>query len=622
MTEDRTIVPNARQLRALTHPVRLRMLGMLRIDGPATATSLAERLGLNTGATSYHLRQLAEHGFIEDDAAQGSGRERWWKATYTSTRTELGSRDDSDDPDVDRRLPADGGHRVHPAAPAGDRGATAAARRSGATPPRSATGPTASRPPRRRVLIDRIDELLTGIEDDDDPEAAAVTFNINVFPRPGALGEDRVVRRPLYGWLAAELVTLMGTRVSMVALPLLVLLSTGSAVDTGLVALAETLPLVLMKVLAGPVIDRIGARRVSVTCNLASVPVVGAIPLLYDTGHLGAARPARCSWPIAGALRGPADAGTYALLPTLVAEAGVPMERATGLHSVAERTASMGGAALAGVLVVALGPANALLIDAASFGVAALVLLWATAGLPEAEQPVEEDDATGLPYLQRLREGWRFLRGDPVLLGITVMVSITNLLDAAWTAVLMPVWAVESGGGAGALGLLYAVFSGAAVAGALCAATFAERLPRYWIYLVGFMVAGIPRFVAVALDAPLVVLVAVFVAGGFAAGFLNPILGAVMFERIPPNLTGRVTALSVASSWSLIPFGGLLGGVLVDTSGLTVALVLVGIAYFAATTLPALDPRWREIDRRPDQPAGGMAPSTASTGTSTGTVSG
>ena len=64
------IVPDATALKALTHPLRLRMLGMLRIDGPATATGLAERLGLNSGATSYHLRQLAQHGFIEEAADQ------------------------------------------------------------------------------------------------------------------------------------------------------------------------------------------------------------------------------------------------------------------------------------------------------------------------------------------------------------------------------------------------------------------------------------------------------------------------------------------------------------------------------------------------------------------------
>ena len=64
------------------------MLGLLRSEGPATATSLAVRLDLNTGATSYHLRQLARHGYIEDDvdgAHGGSRRERWWRAAHRST---------------------------------------------------------------------------------------------------------------------------------------------------------------------------------------------------------------------------------------------------------------------------------------------------------------------------------------------------------------------------------------------------------------------------------------------------------------------------------------------------------------------------------------------------------
>ena len=62
-----SITPTPAGLKALSHPVRLRMLGLLRTEGPATATTLAARLGLNTGATSYHLRQLAQHGFIVDD---------------------------------------------------------------------------------------------------------------------------------------------------------------------------------------------------------------------------------------------------------------------------------------------------------------------------------------------------------------------------------------------------------------------------------------------------------------------------------------------------------------------------------------------------------------------------
>ena len=84
-----SITPEPHQLRALSHPVRLRILGLLRSEGPTTATALATRLGLNSGATSYHLRQLAQHGFVEDDAERGTGRERWWRASAQSTRTEF-----------------------------------------------------------------------------------------------------------------------------------------------------------------------------------------------------------------------------------------------------------------------------------------------------------------------------------------------------------------------------------------------------------------------------------------------------------------------------------------------------------------------------------------------------
>lgn len=75
----RTLDP--RSLRGLAHPLRMRLLAALRHHGPATASQLAERLGESSGATSYHLRQLAGHGFVADDPERGKGRERWWKAS-------------------------------------------------------------------------------------------------------------------------------------------------------------------------------------------------------------------------------------------------------------------------------------------------------------------------------------------------------------------------------------------------------------------------------------------------------------------------------------------------------------------------------------------------------------
>lgn len=79
----RTLDP--RSLRGLAHPLRIQLLRALRRHGPATASQLAERLGESSGATSYHLRQLAAVGFVEDDPTRGKGRERWWKAAQQGT---------------------------------------------------------------------------------------------------------------------------------------------------------------------------------------------------------------------------------------------------------------------------------------------------------------------------------------------------------------------------------------------------------------------------------------------------------------------------------------------------------------------------------------------------------
>jgi DNA-binding transcriptional ArsR family regulator len=74
-----------RTLRGLAHPIRMRLLFALRHQGPATASQLGERLGESSGATSYHLRQLATYGFVEDAPELGKGRERWWRAAVQGT---------------------------------------------------------------------------------------------------------------------------------------------------------------------------------------------------------------------------------------------------------------------------------------------------------------------------------------------------------------------------------------------------------------------------------------------------------------------------------------------------------------------------------------------------------
>ncbi|MGW7264981.1 ArsR/SmtB family transcription factor [Streptomyces sp. NPDC054842] len=93
-TQADSVVLDARGLRAMAHPVRVQLVGLLRKYGPSTATRLAERLGVNSGTASYHLRQLGAAGFVEEDTERGNARERWWRSVHRTT--EFSDRDLTD----------------------------------------------------------------------------------------------------------------------------------------------------------------------------------------------------------------------------------------------------------------------------------------------------------------------------------------------------------------------------------------------------------------------------------------------------------------------------------------------------------------------------------------------
>ncbi|MEV6231068.1 helix-turn-helix domain-containing protein [Saccharopolyspora shandongensis] len=94
----RMVTLDAKRLRALAHPLRVRLLGALRLDGPATATALGKRFGENSANTSWHLRQLAEAGLVAEDTQRGNRRERWWTAAQDRTQFDPGEL--SEDPEL------------------------------------------------------------------------------------------------------------------------------------------------------------------------------------------------------------------------------------------------------------------------------------------------------------------------------------------------------------------------------------------------------------------------------------------------------------------------------------------------------------------------------------------
>lgn len=404
---------------------------------------------------------------------------------------------------------------------------------------------------------------------------------------PGAVVRSR---RGMVGLLSANTVSLSGTRLSQLAIPWFVVSTTGSATQTGLVAFALMGPYVVVKGLGGPVIDRVGPRRVIVAAELAAAVTVVTIPVLHLLGLLDFVVLLGVVG-VLGAFTGPADGAKAALVPVVATQAGVPLERVTGLYGMIERLATTVGAGGAGALVAWIGAIPVLWVTAATFTTAAVIIARTA---PRSD--ISADDAPS-GYLRRLAVGMGFIRDDRLLRSIYVMVAVTNLLDAAAFQVLLPVWAHDTGAGPAVIGLLSAVLGGAAVASSALAAAVGERMPRRLTYLVGFLVAGPPRFVILALGAPLWSIILVFLLAGFGSGFLNPILGAVIFERIPSQLVGRVSTMGSTIAWLGIPFGGLVGGGLIAVAGISGAWLLCGAAYLVATTLPGLQREWAEMDR-------------------------
>ncbi|MEU1782233.1 MFS transporter [Streptomyces abikoensis] len=404
--------------------------------------------------------------------------------------------------------------------------------------------------------------------------------------------------RPLGGVLAAMVVSLTGTRISIVALPWFVLVTTGSATQTGLVAFCEMTPYVVVKAFTGPLVDRIGPQAVSWTTDLASATATAAVPLLHALDLL--------SFPLLlvlvaliGAARGPGDLAKEVMVPEAAERGRVPLERATGLAGVIERLASAVGLAVGGSLVALLGPLTGLAVNAGCFALGSVIIKLALPpGMGHAvEEAPSPAGGTEAGYWRRFGEGFTFLRGEPLLLTVVVMCGITNLLDAAITSVLVPVWARESGNGPTTIGLMGSVMGAAAVGGSLIAASVAHRLRRRVVVLTGFLLAGAPRFLILTFDAPLGVVLAVFAVSGFGAGFVNPVLGAVLVERVPRRMLGRVNALGDSLAWAGIPLGGLLAGATVTAVGLVPVLLVCGTAYFLTTNLAGLRPEWRQMDR-------------------------
>ncbi len=403
-----------------------------------------------------------------------------------------------------------------------------------------------------------------------------------------------MTRRPLYGLLAANAISITGNRLTQLAIPWFVLQTTGSVAKTGLVAFFSLLPFVISSALGGVVVDRLGYRRASIVADIASGVTVLGVPILYRTTGLPLG--ALLVLVFAGALLdAPGQTAREAMLPDLLELGEMTLERGTSLYDGVSRGANMLGAPLAGVLIAVVGATNVLVLDAATFAVSALLMFALVPDL--APRRGDADGEQG--YVAQLREGYRFLWRTPIVRAIVMMVLVTNTLDAGMGGVLMPVYASTVLHSVVALGLMAGAMGLTAFLGTLVFAWVGHRAPRLATLVVGFAFGGPFRFFLLAAMPGVGAAVIGFAIAGIGIGPINPILGTVIYERIPPEMRARVIGALTAGVMAGAPIGALLAAACVEGVGLQATLIGFGLVYLACTLSPLALPAWRDLGKRP-----------------------
>ncbi|HEY5982369.1 MAG TPA: MFS transporter [Anaerolineales bacterium] len=398
-------------------------------------------------------------------------------------------------------------------------------------------------------------------------------------------------RLPIISLYAANAISMVGNVLASIAIPWFVLQTTGSAVRTGITGFFTILPVVIAGLLGGALIDRLGYKPTSIIADIASSITVLLIPLLHFTIGLQ-------FWQLmllvflGGLLDAPGTTAREALIPDLAQQAGVPLERATSIGQVVERASRLVGAPLCGILIAVMGTANVLWLDAASFVVSAALV--AAAVHVAVARPAKEKRTR---YVDEIFAGWKFMRTHKLILSMIVIVMVTNFVDAAFGGVLLPVYVKRVYGNALNLGLFIGVMGGGSVLGAVIFGWIGHRLPRFATFVAGFILTSLYVW-GLALFLPFPVLLAAATIAGVGAGPLNPIIGTVIFERVPSDMRGRILGSIQAGAWITMPLGMLVAGVLTEWLGLQPLLLGLAVLYLGTTGSMLLIPVLRQLDQR------------------------
>ena len=390
-------------------------------------------------------------------------------------------------------------------------------------------------------------------------------------------------------WLAS-MVSLFGDRLHQIALGVMVLAVTGSALQTGLVFLAATLPNLVLGPIAGTFVDRWDQRRVMIASDLARAGLVLLIPFVAEA-NIWLVYPLAFAITTVSLFFRPAKA---AVVPRIVSRAD--LMPANGALLSGEAVADIAGYPLAGVFVAFLGSnlALAFWVDSITY-LASAVLLAGIVVPPVVREAGPRVTGAIAAFFDDLRDGWHFLRGEATLFQNT-LVSVLAQLSIGATLALMVVYAKQSLSGETiaypeSYALIEAAIGVGNLVGGFVIGAIGTRLRKGRLVILGFLVMGTSTVILGLTSDELVAIAAGMVIGVFNLVYVIP-SQTLFAERTPPGLMGRVVAIR-----SSLVLGAMTGAMALCSglaesvdAGLIIAFtgLLTILAGVAAAFLPAV----------------------------------
>lgn len=379
---------------------------------------------------------------------------------------------------------------------------------------------------------------------------------------------------------SSQFLSTVGTRVTSVALPLLVLTTTGSPAQTGVVAFAQTLPFLVVFLPAGALVDRLDRKLVMRVSDAARAAAIATLVIAIAADRITLGHLALVAF-VEGTGFVFFELAEVAALPHLVPPVQLPA--AIAQNQARQQGGSLLGQPLGGALFAA-GRAAPFLFDAVTYGLSFVALLFVRPALQTAydgpRARLRHDIAEGIAWL------WRqtFLRT------LAFLVAGWNFISNALVLALI-VRAHELGASPADVGVMLAFLAGGAIVGSLIAPAAHRALPSRLI-VVGATWVSAAAYVALVPLGSTIALGLVIGASAVVSPIFNVVVSGYRYALTPDRLQARAVSAARVIAWGAVPFGSITAGVLLEAFGATWTLGLLAgwmvLVAGAATVLPSV----------------------------------